>query len=144
MKMDNEFILIDRLDIIKKTIEKYEERNFYISFSGGKDSMVLHTLIDEALPNNKIPRVFINTGIEYTDMIKFVRQMAKQDDRIIIYNSNVHIKKMLEKYGYPFKSKEHAHKVATYQHSGCCKTVQIYVDGLRPNGEKSFIKCPKN
>lgn len=141
--MDNEFILIDRLDIIKKTIEKYEERNFYISFSGGKDSMVLHTLIDEALPNNKIPRVFINTGIEHTDMIKFVKQMAKQDDRIIIYNSNVHIKKMLEKYGYPFKSKEHAHKVATYQHSGCCKTVQIYVDGFKPNGEKSFIKCPK-
>ena len=141
--MDNEFILIDRLDIIKKTIEKYGEQNFYISFSGGKDSMVLHALIDEALPNNKIPRVFINTGIEYTDMIKFVKQMAKQDDRIIIYNSNVHIKKMLEKYGYPFKSKEHAHKVATYQHSGYCKTVQIYVDGVRPNGDKSFVKCPK-
>ena len=38
------------------------ENNAYISFSGGKDSTILHYLIDLALPNNKIPRVFINTG----------------------------------------------------------------------------------
>lgn len=56
--------------MIRKTIEKYGEENFYISFSGGKDSTVLHHLIDEAIPGNKIPRVFINTGIEPIDYIE--------------------------------------------------------------------------
>lgn len=140
--MDNELILIDRLDMIKKVIKKYGKQNFYISFSGGKDSTIVHYLIDMALPGNKIPRLFINTGIEYIDMVKHVEQLAKNDERIIIYNSNVNIIKMLKKYGYPFKSKEHAHKVATYQNSGYGKTIKAYVEGIRENKEKSYIKCP--
>lgn len=62
---ENEFILQDRLGVIRDTINKYGEDNFYISFSGGKDSTVVHHLVDMALPGNKIPRVFANTGIEY-------------------------------------------------------------------------------
>lgn len=140
--MDNEFILMDRLEMIRLIIEKYGEENFYISFSGGKDSTIVHHLVDMALPNNKIPRVFINTGIEYLDMVKHVKELAENDERIVIYNSSVHITKMLKKYGYPFKSKEHAHKVATYQKSGYGKTVRSYINGKKPSGEKSFIKCP--
>lgn len=141
--MDNEFILFDRLEIIKKTILKYGEENFYISFSGGKDSTILHHLIDMALPNNKIPRLFINTGIEYIDMVKHVKELAKNDERIIIYNSNVNIIKMLKKYGYPFKSKTHAHVVRIYQNSGIGKNVKVYLYGTKKNGEKSSVKCPK-
>lgn len=140
--MDNEFILLDRLDVIRKTIEKYGEENFYISFSGGKDSTILHHLIDLALPNNNIPRVFINTGIEYIDMVKHIKELSKKDNRIIIYNSNVNITNMLKKYGYPFKSKSHSHKVNIYQNSGYGKTVKQYVEGIRPTGEKSIIVCP--
>lgn len=142
--MDNELMLFDRLNIIRDTVNKYGEENFYISFSGGKDSTLLHHLIDEALPNNKIPRVFINTGIEYTDIVKFVREMAQNDDRFIIYNSKVHIPSMLQKYGYPFKSKEHAEKVSLYQSGGVKKTVKAYLTGVRDNGTKAFVKCPKN
>ena len=140
--MDNEIILFDRLEVIKKTIEKYGEDNFYISFSGGKDSTILHHLIDMAIPNNRIPRVFINTGIEYLDMVKYVKELAKQDKRIIVYNSNVNITNMLKKYGYPFKSKEHSLYVSVYQRSGYGKTVKKYVEGIKQNGEKSFVKCP--
>lgn len=76
---ENDFILFDRIEVIKKTIEKYGEENFYISFSGGKDSTVLHHLIDEAIPGNQIPRVFINTGIEYNDIRRFVEELTKKD-----------------------------------------------------------------
>lgn len=62
--MDNVFILLDRKQKIKQIIDKYGEKNFYISFSGGKDSTVLSALIDFALPNNRIPRVYADTGIE--------------------------------------------------------------------------------
>lgn len=114
--MDNEFLLQDRIDKIRAINEQYNlEDNAYISFSGGKDSTVLHYLIDLALPNNKIPRVFINTGIEYYNIVKFVKQLAEKDERFVILNSGVNIKEMLETYGYPFKSKQHSHNLAIYQ-----------------------------
>ena len=68
---ENEFILEDRLGVIRDTINKYGEDNFYLSFSGGKDSTVVHHLL---VPNNKIPRVFSNTGIEYNAIVEFVRE----------------------------------------------------------------------
>lgn len=107
-----EFILEDRIAKIRSINEQYDlEHNAHISFSGGKDSTVLHYLIDLALPNNKIPRVYANTGIEYIETVKFVKSMAEKDDRFIIYNQDQNIKKTLETYGYPFKSKEHSQKV---------------------------------
>ena len=72
---DYEFILTDRIAKIQAINEQYDlEHNSYIAFSGGKDSVVLSHLIDMALPNNKIPRVYANTGIEYNDMVKFVKR----------------------------------------------------------------------
>lgn len=112
---ENEFILEDRLGVIRDTINKYGEDNFYLSFSGGKDSTVVHHLLDMALPNNKIPRVFSNTGIEFNDVVAFVRGLAKKDDRFVIIQPSKNIKKVLEQVGYPFKSKEHAKKVEQYQ-----------------------------
>ena len=70
-----EFILTDRIAKIQAINEQYDlENNSYIAFSGGKDSVVLSHLIDIALPNNKIPRVYANTGIEYNDVVKFVKR----------------------------------------------------------------------
>ena len=57
---------ITRLEVIKVTNQKYDlEHNAYLSFSGGKDSTILSALIDLALPYNRIPRVYADTGIEY-------------------------------------------------------------------------------
>ena len=138
--MEDDLILFDRLNIIRDVVNKYGQENFYISFSGGKDSTVLHYLVDEALPGNNIPRVFVNTGIEYIDIVKYVKQIAKEDDRIKIINPSRNVKKTLEKDGYPFKSKEFSHVLAIYQRSGMQKTVIRYL-----NDERStvwyFAKC---
>lgn len=104
--MDNELLLYDRIEIIKTTNQKYDlENNAYLSFSGGKDSTILHYLLDMALPNNRIPRVFINTGIEYNDIVAFVEELAKTDDRFVILKPSLPIKKTLDTYGYPFKER---------------------------------------
>ena len=100
----NEFLLMDRLDIIIKMIQKYGEENFCISFSGGKDSTVLHHLIDIALPNNKIPRVFINTGIEYKEIVNFVHNLMENDNRFVEIVPDYPLGKVVRKYGYPFKN----------------------------------------
>lgn len=136
--MDDELLLFDRLEVIKAANERYDlERNAYLSFSGGKDSTILHHLLDIAIPNNKIPRVFIDTGIEYDAIRRFVLTLAENDDRITIIKPSTPIKPMLERDGYPFKSKEHSMKVGLYQKGSRAKNIMAYKDG-----ENSF-SCPK-
>ena len=142
---DNELLLQDRVDKIKQVMEKYGEENFYISFSGGKDSTVLSWLIDYALPNNKIPRVYANTGIELNMIRDFVIEMQKTDDRIVIIKPSVPIKQMLENEGYPFKSKSHSCYVKKYQKGGLenYKSVRAYI-GMEKTlkGMDIFHPCP--
>lgn len=136
---DFEFQFFDRIEKIKQINEQYDlENNAYISFSGGKDSTVLHYLVDLALPNNKIPRLFLNTGIEYKYIREFVQELAKNDDRIIVYNSGVNIKKMLEENGYPFKSKEHSLKISEYKKGSRAKNIIKYKE------ETGRFSCPKS
>lgn len=135
----NEITEYDRIEVIKTTNTKYNLLdNSYISFSGGKDSTILHYLIDLALPKNNIPRVFIDTGIEYNYIREFVLEMAKNDKRFIILKPTQAIKPMLEKYGYPFKSKEHSKFISVYQNSGMTKSVKWYLS------DKKMISCPSN
>lgn len=140
--MNNEFILLDRIEKIKAINEQYDlDSNAYLSFSGGGDSTILHYLLDLALPNNNIPRVFMDTGLEYNILVQYVREMAKNDNRITIRRSNKNIRDTLEKVGYPFKSKEHSEKMFTFQRSGLCKTVTDYlgITGNKPIG----FQCSK-
>lgn len=147
---DNELMLQDRLEKIKQTIEKYGEENFYLSFSGGKDSTVLSALLDMACPGNKIPRVYANTGIEYKMIFDFVQETKEKDHlwELIILKPTKNIRQMLEEDGYPFKSKYHSMIVGIWQNRGIDKseTVKNYLELQTP---KSGVKkhgshlCPK-
>lgn len=138
---ENEFILQDRIGVIKSIDKKYDlNKNAYISFSGGKDSTILHYLVDMALPNNQIPRVFADTGIEYQAISLFVREREREDSRFTRIKPSFPVSAMLKKYGYPFKSKEHSHILNCYQNSGVGKSVLMY---LGKQGNK-LIKCPKS
>lgn len=76
---ENEILLLDRIDKIRAINQQYDlEHNAYLSFSGGKDSTILHYLLDMALPGNKIPRLFLNTGIEYKFIVEFVKELAEK------------------------------------------------------------------
>ena len=140
--MDNELLLFDRLEAIKTANDKYDlENNAYLSFSGGKDSTILHHLLDIALPNNRIPRVFIDTGIEYKMMRDYVLKMAEKDDRIHIIKPSVSIKPMLEKEGYPFKSKEHSKLLSLYQHNS--RNSDWLKNYLSDDQSATKRQCPK-
>lgn len=136
---DNEMILIDRLEVIKQVVNEYGEEHCYISFSGGKDSTVVSELFDLAIPNNKIKRVFSDTGIEYTSIRDFVLDKAKNDDRIVILKPKKNIVKCLEEDGYPFKSKLHSKYVDIYQRLGMRTSVLRYVEKRDKNSE---YNCP--
>lgn len=135
----NGLLLYDRLIKITQIIEQYGEENFCMSYSGGKDSNVMHALFDMALPDNKIPRVYCDTGIELNVVRDFVKQKGAEDNRFVIIRPKVPIKKMLEDKGYPFKSKLHARAVREWHHSTSRKHAERYYNG--DIGLK--IKCPK-
>lgn len=152
--MNNELILFDRIQKIQAINEQYDLlNNGYISYSGGKDSVILSHLIDLALPNNKMPRLFLNTGIEYLDLVAFVKENAKNDDRIVIYNNTTNIQQMLKEIGYPFKSKQHSHNMMVFQNNKqeCQKYIKMieekpelkedfdFIHNL-PNGVKTIVK----
>lgn len=152
--MDNETILFDRIEMIKVLSALYDlDNHSYIAFSGGKDSCVLSKLIDLALPNNKIPRVYKNTGIEYPQMVNFVKESSKLDNRIIIIPPKKHIKNTLDIVGYPFKSKMHSNTISIYQNNiEKCERYKNLIDNnlnlLKdyefihnlPKGVKTFVK----
>ena len=83
--LEYESTLVDRIAKIQAINEQYDLlNNAYISYSGGKDSDIVSLLIDKALPGNKIPRLHMNTGVEYRFITEHVKEKAKTDSRFII------------------------------------------------------------
>ena len=140
---EQEFWVMDRVQKIRQIINKYGEDQFYLAFSGGKDSCVVSALLDEALPGNRIPRLYHNTGIEFVDMVAYVKWRQAYDDRIVIDTPKTNIRKILEEEGYPFKSKDHSQRVGEYQAKGYQHnyTTENYVNGTGKWGAR--YACPK-
>ena len=136
---ENEFILEDRLAVIRDTVQLIGEEHCYVSLSGGKDSTVVHHLVDMAMPTNKVKRVYSDTGIEYRAVSEFVKELAKEDERIEIIHPKRNIKKTLETEGYPFKSKQHSKYVDIYQRLGMTKSVKEYAEQKH---DYSAYNCP--
>ena len=75
---DFELTLFDRVEMIRSVMQHIPDDLAYISYSGGKDSTVLSHLIDEALPGNRIKRVFCNTGMEHVSIVDYVKEQQKK------------------------------------------------------------------
>lgn len=85
---------------IRDWVNEFGEDGVYVSFSGGKDSTVLLHLVREMYPD--IPAVFCDTGLEYPE----VREFVKTFDNVTWLKPKLTFKQVIEKYGYPFISKE--------------------------------------
>lgn len=85
---------------IKEWVNTYGEDGVYVSFSGGKDSTVLLNIARKMYPS--IPVAFVNTGLEYPEIVKFVKTF----DNVEILKPKKNFKQIISEYGYPFFSKE--------------------------------------
>ena len=132
--MDYELELLDRIEAVKKYVQG-KESDFYMSFSGGRDSTAVSHLVDMALPGNKIPRVFINTGIEYNAIVEFVHGCG--DPRLVELMPRKPIISLLKEVGYPFKSKEHSLKIHYYKRGSQSPNIMKYKRG----GQFGCPKC---
>ncbi|WP_412591952.1 phosphoadenosine phosphosulfate reductase family protein [Terrisporobacter sp.] len=93
--------------------EWYEHYNgeVYVSFSGGKDSTVLLDIVRSMYPD--IEAVFINTGLEYPEIYKFVKTFKS----VTILKPEMNFKQVINTYGYPVISKENSQYIYEIRHS---------------------------
>lgn len=126
--------------------------NVYVSFSGGKDSTVLADLAARVYQVFSCPKrqdplrlVFVNTGLEYPEIQKFVRDFAewlkakyKIPVELEILHPSMTFPQVLSKYGYPVISKETA-KVIYYARRGSQWAVNR-LNGLDKHGNESKFK----
>lgn len=100
---------------IKEWYEKFNGK-VYISFSGGKDSLVLLYLVRSLYPD--VPAVFIDTGLEYPE----IRELVKTIDNVTWIKPKMHFTDVIDKYGFPFPSKEQAQYIQQYRNAKSEKT----------------------
>lgn len=85
---------------IREWVREYGIDGVYVSFSGGKDSTVLLHIAREMYP--EIKAVFVDTGLEYPE----IREFVKTFDNVDWLKPKMTFKQVIEKYGYPFITKE--------------------------------------
>ncbi len=108
------------LDVIREFVEHEGETGVYVSFSGGKDSLVLLHLVRSIYPD--VPAVFANTGIEFPEQVKFVRSFPNVTE----VHPIKHFPKIIKEDGIVYPSKEVAMYIRDAK-KGC----RYAVNGLR-------------
>lgn len=129
-------------DKFQRTLAKVAEwysrwdNQVYVSFSGGKDSTVLADICAKwcKVSGTTLYLVFVNTGLEYPEIQKFVKEYAeylrnKYDIEVVldVLRPKTRFDEVIKKYGYPLISKAV---------SGC-----IYGAKANPNGVKYKQIC---
>jgi 3'-phosphoadenosine 5'-phosphosulfate sulfotransferase (PAPS reductase)/FAD synthetase len=94
----------------------------YASFSGGLDSRVMLHKIRKLL-GSRVPAVFIDTGLEFPELKKFVGTF----DNVDVRRPEMSYKKVLETHGYPLVSKETAMKIRKLRHGNLSDKYRNYL-----------------
>ena len=92
-------------DNIREFVREFGVDDVYVSFSGGKDSTVLLDIARKMYP--EIEAIFVNTGLEYPEIQKFVRTF---DNVRVVYPKKT-FRQVIAEYGYPVITKQIAHNL---------------------------------
>ena len=108
---------------IAEWIKIWGEDKVYVAFSGGKDSTVLLDLVRRDYPN--VPAVFVNTGLEFPEIVKFVRSI----DNVTWIKPKMKFDEVIKHYGYPVISKEQSQFINEARNTKSDKLRDIRING---------------
>lgn len=109
-------------EIIKDWYEAWDG-DVYVSFSGGKDSTVLLSLVRGMYPD--VEGMFLDTGLEYPE----IRNFVKTFDNISWIKPKISFVEVINKYGYPVISKEVSQGISEFRQSTSKKTIWKFLYG---------------
>lgn len=113
----------------RRVLEWYEYWNGQVclSVSGGKDSQVLAHIIDSMYERNligKIPKFFVNTGLEFDSVRKKGTELADE-----VVRPSMPFAEVITKYGYPVISKGVCHDARQVKKNPETSCYKKYFDG---------------
>ena len=109
-------------------------KNPAVSFSGGWDSTVLWNIAKYDFPN--MTAVFSNTGLEFPEIVSFVRE----HENVIEVRPKKPFHKVIKEYGWPIPSKMNAKKIRVIRDSDNPRNKNmrnLYLTGYNRNGQYS-------
>lgn len=98
------------LEDLKSKFSKIDPSNYYLAYSGGRDSHFLLWFIKEYLHETRIPAVFSNTGMEIPE----IRDRGLANADVVLKPAMKHAE-IKEKYGIPLNTKASDEWVYRYQ-----------------------------
>ena len=113
---------------IQRIVEWYEhwEGQVYIALSGGKDSTVLADLVWSVYPD--VPAVFSNTGLEYPEIVQFVKKLRDTGRSVVIIKPKKTFRDVVLNDGFPLVSKKVSEMVSRfYNPSEKTKPLDTYI-----------------
>jgi len=139
--------LSEKVELSKSLVSEWHEAwdgDVSVSFSGGIDSTVLLSLARLICPD--VPAIFCNTGLEYPEILSFV----KKYDNIKWVRPKLRFREVIKKYGYPVISKENSQKLSEIRSTRSEKLLhkRLYGDnnkyrsGKLPNKWHFLINAP--
>ena len=158
--------LLDKILLSKRRIMDFNRQTggkMYLAFSGGRDSTVLSHLISTALEVDgmsggmleetwKVPHVFNNTGVEWSNILRFVRLVGLTQE-VVYLTPKYSFFEIIKKYGYPVISKEVSQYIHQITAEGCrsektilkrlygsCSGESTYLSGKIPEHAFGFLK----
>jgi phosphoadenosine phosphosulfate reductase len=123
------------INTIRGTVSRNEYRDLhvYVSFSGGKDSLVVLDLTKAALKQREFKAFFLNTGIEFPETVEFARNFCREMKvPLEEMGSGSAFWEQIEKFGPPAKD-----------FRWCCKVCKLASAGDLETG-KGTCSLPKN
>lgn len=126
--MNPELYLYD----LKTKFDKINFDEYYLSYSGGRDSHFLFWFIKNYLKDDRIPIIGCNTYMEFSE----IRQRVYSNSDEVLYPV-LKPNEIKEKYGIPCFTKDQDRWIYRYQDTlrkgrVPCKTVQLKINGTYP------------
>lgn len=92
----------------------------YVSFSGGKDSVAMLSLVEVIIPRVKC--MFVMTGCESPSVCRFIRQLKAEGKDIDIVRPRKTLKQVFAEYGFPLVSKKVSHQIQCVRRNPYCQS----------------------